>query len=359
MRIANPIYDVVFRYLMEDREAAVLFLEAVTGLRIHSLEVEAQTQTKDSEESKKDKAEKLSLEERLSLTVYSLDFKAVVSVNGGEKRVVILELQKSMLSGDIMRFRNYLGKQYADPKLSYEARTREGRFFKAGIPIISIYILGSPLPKHRDIPVLDIKRKVIDRHSGEELSETDEFIEGLYHEGIIISASDLKGKKRDELEKLLSIFDQEFADPETGYHTLNLNEAEFPERYKKVFRRLLKAAKDRKLRREMDKQDRALAEYEEIEKRLSATQKHLDAEKEAHELTRREAAEEKIKAALAAEREEKAKKNEEEARKNEEEAKRQAENLRFSVLQNPSINDELAASLLNISIEEVRKFREG
>lgn len=34
MRIANPIYDVVFKYLMEDRESAVLLPE-VTGQEQH------------------------------------------------------------------------------------------------------------------------------------------------------------------------------------------------------------------------------------------------------------------------------------------------------------------------------------
>ena len=38
MEIANPIYDVVFKYLMEDNRAARIFLSAVTGRDIVSLE---------------------------------------------------------------------------------------------------------------------------------------------------------------------------------------------------------------------------------------------------------------------------------------------------------------------------------
>ncbi|MEZ4988613.1 MAG: hypothetical protein R2795_26935 [Saprospiraceae bacterium] len=36
MEIANPIYDVVFKYLMEDNRVAKLFLSAITGLEIVS-----------------------------------------------------------------------------------------------------------------------------------------------------------------------------------------------------------------------------------------------------------------------------------------------------------------------------------
>ncbi len=35
LEIANPIYDVVFKYLMEDNKVAKIFLSAVTGLDHH------------------------------------------------------------------------------------------------------------------------------------------------------------------------------------------------------------------------------------------------------------------------------------------------------------------------------------
>ncbi len=38
MEIANPIYDVVFKYLMEDNKVAKIFLSAITGLEITNLE---------------------------------------------------------------------------------------------------------------------------------------------------------------------------------------------------------------------------------------------------------------------------------------------------------------------------------
>ncbi|MCX7955095.1 MAG: hypothetical protein N3A01_07895 [Bacteroidales bacterium] len=40
--IANPIYDVVFKYLMENNKVAKLLLSDLTGLDIVSLELQPQ-----------------------------------------------------------------------------------------------------------------------------------------------------------------------------------------------------------------------------------------------------------------------------------------------------------------------------
>ncbi len=45
MRIANPIYDVVFKYLMEDRESAVLLLSEIIGEDIVELDFHPQEST--------------------------------------------------------------------------------------------------------------------------------------------------------------------------------------------------------------------------------------------------------------------------------------------------------------------------
>ncbi len=38
MEIANPIYDVIFKYLMEDNEIAALIISTITGEDIVELE---------------------------------------------------------------------------------------------------------------------------------------------------------------------------------------------------------------------------------------------------------------------------------------------------------------------------------
>ena len=39
MEIANPIYDAVFKFLMEDQKSAKVLISAITGFEIESLEL--------------------------------------------------------------------------------------------------------------------------------------------------------------------------------------------------------------------------------------------------------------------------------------------------------------------------------
>ena len=50
-----------------------------------------------------------------NLTVYRIDFAAVVETAAGERRQVLVEIQKAEYPEDIMRFRRYLGEHYAAP----------------------------------------------------------------------------------------------------------------------------------------------------------------------------------------------------------------------------------------------------
>lgn len=40
MKIANPIYDVIFKYLLEDNEIAKYFLSLILGIEVVSVEVQ-------------------------------------------------------------------------------------------------------------------------------------------------------------------------------------------------------------------------------------------------------------------------------------------------------------------------------
>ena len=106
MHIANPIYDVVFKYLMEDAKVAKLLISSIIGEEIEELEFRPQEFSTDIDKSR--------LEGRTgTLTVYRLDFSAKIKSDEGSKNVII-EIQKAKFATDIMRFRTYLGNQYSD-----------------------------------------------------------------------------------------------------------------------------------------------------------------------------------------------------------------------------------------------------
>jgi hypothetical protein len=46
MHIANPIYDVVFKFMLEDEKVAKLFFSAIIGENVVSLDFSAQEHTR-------------------------------------------------------------------------------------------------------------------------------------------------------------------------------------------------------------------------------------------------------------------------------------------------------------------------
>jgi len=109
MHIANPIYDVVFKYLLEDNKVAKLLLSAIIGEQIEELDFSAQERTVEVPRSKK---------ESQPLTVCQFDFSAKVKTENGYKTISI-ELQKAKYLADLIRFRRYLGLHYQHPDNSY------------------------------------------------------------------------------------------------------------------------------------------------------------------------------------------------------------------------------------------------
>ena len=120
MLIANPIYDVVFKYLLEDKKVAKLFLGAILEKEIIDLEFKPKEYSTKKEDN--------------TLTVYRVDFKAKIKLNNNETKIVLIELQKAKYYTDLMRFRRYLGKQYANEDNTIKDKDKN---IKEVLPIIT------------------------------------------------------------------------------------------------------------------------------------------------------------------------------------------------------------------------------
>jgi len=136
------------------------------------------------------------------LSVICLDFKATICDENGERKVVLIELQKSKNAADLFRFRNYLGSQYLGKENSYT--DTKGL---TPIPIITIYFIGFSLPIHQDVPILKIERTYKDLSTKAILHGKTPFIEVLSHDMILVQMPFLKEHRRFEIEGILSIFD--------------------------------------------------------------------------------------------------------------------------------------------------------
>jgi hypothetical protein len=219
---------------------AKLLVSSIIGEDVVSLESKPQEHTRE-----KDKAKEKG--EISNLTVYRLDFSAKIKLSDGQYKVIVIEMQKADLPTDIMRFRRYLGEQYIDS----ENRISDNEEIEA-MQIYSIYFLGKELGIY-DTPVLSISPEVKDVSTGEIVGDSSKFIDGLNHKSWIVQISCLKERRRNELEQLLSVFDQ--SNRTSDNHILNVSEEDFPEKFRPIIRRLKGAASDSIVKKQMKEED--------------------------------------------------------------------------------------------------------
>ena len=98
IRVANPIYDSVFKYLMEDERIARTVLSAL----LKKEAVEVQIRRNEYTNGYRD-----------NISMFRIDFGARVRQDDGSLRLVLIELQKTWLETETLRFRQYLGAQYS------------------------------------------------------------------------------------------------------------------------------------------------------------------------------------------------------------------------------------------------------
>jgi hypothetical protein len=245
VRIANPIYDVVFNYLLDDEKVARLVLSALLGKEV--LELQFRPTEVHHEATNPDGTQ---------LLVLRMDFAATVRLEDGGHKLVLIEIQKARSAWDVQRFRRYLGSNYASPENVYI--DPDGK--KQALPIVTIYFLGEGL-ECVDVPVLKVNRHYVDVATGDQVRITDPFVEALTHDSIVVQINRLKDRRRTELERLLEVFDQGRA-ARSDPHLLDILEENFPERHREVLRRLMRAGAEQEVRDKMDLEDDILAAFQ-------------------------------------------------------------------------------------------------
>ena len=249
MLIANPIYDAVFKFLLEDNKIAKLLLSDLLQLEILDLEYKPQEYVYEKEKG--------------ILTLYRVDFNARIKDSKGKERVVLIEIQKTKFLTDLMRFRNYLGNQYSNPE--NVKIDKDG--LETPLPIITVYLLGYSLSY--EAAILYIKPKILERGKNQELNINERFIESLTHDTIIVQIPVIRKKNiKDDLEKIFGLFN-----PESKIHELSIKEEDYPEKYRPVIRRLSLAVADAEVKKRMKVEDQMLSEIEAQKKRVQEAEK--------------------------------------------------------------------------------------
>lgn len=193
MKIVNPLFDLAFKFLMENEKYARKVLSVILDQEVVEVTLGQQESVWPSPAKQ--------------LSYFRLDFKAVIRKADGSKQKVLVELQKSKSPGDIQRFRTYLGASYMSPNKEADLVKEHSPEYYGAYPLITIYILGYNMP---EIPYMAIKvnRDVVDSVSKKRVKVKSSFIDHLTHEAHIIQVLRLPEKRRSRLEQFLTIFNQ-------------------------------------------------------------------------------------------------------------------------------------------------------
>ena len=235
--IANPIYDSVFKYLMEDERIAKTLISALLKKEVVEVDMRRNEYTNGT---------------RDNISMFRIDFGARIKEEDGSTKLVLIELQKTWLETETLRFRQYLGAQYANPENILKDCENDGY----GIPMIAVYLLGHKVGDIEE-PVLYVRHKALD-YDGNHVTKgiPDPFVDSLTHDSIIVQIPRLRGHVNNRLDKVLSVFDQSLK--EKGNHqVLSVDEDKFNGDLEMmhILHRLITAASDSKLRQDMNVED--------------------------------------------------------------------------------------------------------
>ncbi len=232
MIIANPIYDIVFKYLMEDERIARTILSALLKKDVVAVEVRPHEYSDDH---------------RDTLSVFRIDFGATIREADGHERLILVELQKTWIETETLRFRQYLGVQYSSP------RNMVG---DNALPMVAVYLLGHKVGDIEE-PVFYVHHHAYD-YNGNLVTKglPNHFVDSLTHDSIIVQIPRLHGQINNRLDRVLSIFDQTRKD-QYDEHMLRIDDGMYSDdrEMERILHRLTMAAADADMRHRMNVED--------------------------------------------------------------------------------------------------------
>lgn len=251
IHVANPIYDSVFKYIMEDERIAKTMLSALLKKEVVKVTV---------------RPHEYSNTTRDTLSMFRIDFAATVREREGDvikDRVVLIELQKTWLNTETLRFRQYLGAQYSNKNNIREANDKGFAY-----PMVAVYLLGHRVGNIKE-PIVYVNHDVFD-YNGNIVADGNEepFVESLTHNSIIVQIPLLHGNVNNRLEKVLSVFDQTLVEGDTQ-QVLKIDEDKYADDNDMLYvlHKLTAAAANSEMRQDMNVEDEF---YQAIEDRDTA-----------------------------------------------------------------------------------------
>ena len=241
--VANPLYDAVFKYLMEDDRIAKTILTALLKKKVVDVKIR--------------RNEYANLTRRESISMFRIDFAATVLDEDNKSHLMLIELQKTWLPTETLRFRRYLALQYNN-----EENMLKEDHEKYAIPMVAIYLLGHCVGKIEE-PVIYVNHYAYN-YDGKKVEEgiPDPFVESLQHDSIIVQIPLLHGRVNNRLEKVLCLFDQTNVADNKKVIKVDDKQFEGDNDMEYIVRRLQSAAADPDMRYQMNAEDEFFKELE-------------------------------------------------------------------------------------------------
>ena len=238
LTVANPIYDSVFKFLMEDERVAKILLSALLKKDVVSVEM---------------RRHEYSNTTRNDISMFRIDFAARVKDEDGKEKLMLIELQKTWVETETLRFRQYLAAQYNAKENMVCEKTPSHSY---AYPMVAVYLLGHCIGKVYE-PVVYVNHAARN-YDGKEVKDgmKDPFIHSLTHDSIIVQLPLLKDKITNHLYKVLSVFDQSHRD-KANSQLINLDESKYEgdEDMEHILHRLTQATVNAELRQDMNVED--------------------------------------------------------------------------------------------------------
>jgi hypothetical protein len=242
--IPNPIYDVVFRYLMADYESALIVLSTLINEKIKKLHLEPLTHPEKKEPINTIKDPKTDDDVRL----FHLDFTATIELADGTEELIMIELQKATEPEDIFRFKRYISKNFQQKNIVEvtDIQTQAIKIVERPIRLIPIFILNFRIENEINDLLIKINRLKTGVFKNETLKKHNEFIDNLSYDMLVVQLPNLHNIKEEEylhdeykkkLYALLKIFDQK-EQVKNNEHRLRLIRKMFPGFLDRVIARL-------------------------------------------------------------------------------------------------------------------------
>ena len=254
IQIANPIYDSVFKYMMQNRKVCMILLGALLNVEIVEVDLIHN---------------ELVRANLKGFGILRLDFLAKIKKDDGSFEMVSIEVQKAEKDTEIVRFRRYLSRLYDTE--AYETKTvkkknRKGEdvdeIIETPIHIVAIYFLGHPLDDVTE-PVVYYSPKATNA-LGEpvEKAALNPFFRYLSHDSIVVQIPYLRKNARTKVEEFLEIFDQSNVMPNDAHYLMLDNLDNKPDGYNVVVRQLVSAVADREVKMAMAIEDEYASDIE-------------------------------------------------------------------------------------------------